>query len=122
MRLVEEEKRRIIVSLEKTAQTWDCREADAVTQADGCQILQRGLAAYAAKQAYIQRGLADKFKATWTAPSPQGKTDDTEVDGTDNDGTLLITVGEESDGNDDESDDDDDGYATDDEEELHDDV
>ena len=91
--LIQEEKRRILVSFEATAQLWERREADALTSTDGCQIYQHGLAAYAAKQARIRRGLAQKFTAIWNTPLPTPKGNSTDAEVADTDGTLLITLG-----------------------------
>ncbi|KAF7799366.1 hypothetical protein EIP86_010598 [Pleurotus ostreatoroseus] len=70
--LVTEEQRRILVSLEASALTWDRREGEAPQRAEH-PILQQGLAAYAAKQSRIQRGLAAHFKALWAAPVTSGR-------------------------------------------------
>ncbi|KAJ3536762.1 hypothetical protein NM688_g6792 [Phlebia brevispora] len=57
-----EEQRRTLVSLEQTALQWDRREQKASKMDDAYSS---GLAAYAAEQAWIQRGLHAKFKALW---------------------------------------------------------
>lgn len=73
VRYIQEERHRILLSLEYTALVWDRRESQAAhIPGVSCPIIQQGLAAYAAKQARIRRGLADKFKVLWnTAASTE---------------------------------------------------
>ena len=62
--IVQEEKRRVLESLEHDARVWDSRMA-ANIPAD--TPLMEGRAAYAAKQAAIRRRLKNKFSALWAA-------------------------------------------------------
>ncbi|KAJ3551391.1 hypothetical protein NM688_g4727 [Phlebia brevispora] len=62
-----EEQRRVLVSLERNALEWDHRECCALKIGDAYSS---GLAAYAAEQAAIQRGLKAKFQALWQFFSP----------------------------------------------------
>ena len=60
--MLQEEQRRVLISLEKTAEVWDTK-ANKMPHTDDPYI--EGLRAYAAKQATIQRGLKAKFSAMW---------------------------------------------------------
>ena len=62
VKILLEEQRRTLVSLEKNAIIWETRARDYVHDD---HILWQGAAAYASKQAAIQRLLADKFRALW---------------------------------------------------------
>ncbi|KAI0070972.1 hypothetical protein K474DRAFT_1561156, partial [Panus rudis PR-1116 ss-1] len=53
--LVQEEQRRVLVSLEKTALEWEAKQAFALTVS--CPVQQQGLRAYAARQAFMRRHL-----------------------------------------------------------------
>lgn len=60
------EQNRTVVSLEKTALAWDRREGDALkTEADTPSAEQQGRAAYAARQADLQRRLKAKCQRLW---------------------------------------------------------
>ncbi|KAF7797546.1 hypothetical protein EIP86_008746 [Pleurotus ostreatoroseus] len=61
--LLEEEKRRTLVSCELNAQEWDKRSLKISSRNDAYG---QGLAAYAAEQASIQRGIAAKYRALWS--------------------------------------------------------
>lgn len=61
--LLQEEKRRTLVSCERNAQEWDARGIKAALSADAYA---QGLAAYAAEQASIQRGIAARYHALWS--------------------------------------------------------
>ena len=64
--LVQEEKRRVLESLERTALAWDARAPL------GDTTEKQGLAAYAARQAGMHRRLKAKFMSLWsnTASGP----------------------------------------------------
>lgn len=62
IKILLEEQRRTLVSLEKNAVIWETRATNYV---HGDPILRQGAAAYASKQAAIQRLLANKFRALW---------------------------------------------------------
>ena len=62
---VKEEKRRVAVSLEENALTWDRREGLAASLKT-CPIVAEGAAAYAATRAALERALIAKFQRTWT--------------------------------------------------------
>lgn len=58
-----DEQHRTLVSLEKTAVTWESRAANFT---HGDPIIHQGAVAYASKQAEIQRLLANKFRTLWS--------------------------------------------------------
>jgi hypothetical protein len=66
--LVREEKRRVLVSLEKDALQWDERQERAQELYSNVAIRDRA-AAYAAEQALTQRALAAKFSIQWRRSS-----------------------------------------------------
>ena len=106
VKLLEEEQRRVLASLEANGTRWDAREKHA--EDIGCPIIRQGAAAYAARQADLQRSLADMFRMMWK-PAQQEHTNNLQtVDGkTDedaNDGELAFGYGADTD-NDSEGDD-----------------
>lgn len=98
--LVAEEKRRVVVSLEKTAATWDTRGREPSRQVD-CPVLRSGMDAYAAEQAYWRRDMAARFVSVWNqAPKvPKGTVFTLEDEGQEVDFTLEDdgTEGEDAD-------------------------
>lgn len=62
--ILKEEKRRTVVTLEHEALTWDQRQGMRFLHSEA---LSEGLAAYAARQASLRRGLKAKFITLWTA-------------------------------------------------------
>ncbi|GJF01001.1 hypothetical protein PsYK624_173060 [Phanerochaete sordida] len=60
--IVKEEQRRTVVTLNVEASEWDRRAALRETV---CPLLQQGLAAYAAEQASLLRGLGNNFQQAW---------------------------------------------------------
>ncbi|KAF7792933.1 hypothetical protein EIP86_004036 [Pleurotus ostreatoroseus] len=107
VKLLAEERRRILVSLEKSALDWDRREGESAERSD-CPITQQGLAAYAAKQAKILRALAAKFQILWT--TSEGADHDTKdsADEHGDHGHAPETLSFEDDGDDSDSSDSDD--------------
>ena len=61
---VQEEQRRVIETLEKTAVEWDLRQ-DVDVELTTCPVVAEGLGAYAAEQASLYRRLCAKFKGQW---------------------------------------------------------
>ncbi|KAF7797641.1 hypothetical protein EIP86_008841 [Pleurotus ostreatoroseus] len=98
--MLEEEKRRILASLEATAAVWDCREGYPL--ATGCPATRQGAAAYAARQADLQRCLASTFRETWgtaqheTISDEEDKVNEGAVDEDANDGELEFAYCEDS--------------------------
>ena len=70
--ILKEEQRRTIVSLEKNASIWEDRAARSQSMHSAPAVAQ-GAAAYASKQAAIQRFLADKFRAMWAKQDEDAK-------------------------------------------------
>ena len=86
--LIQEEKRRVLVSLERTALLWDAR---AIV---GESPEQQGLTAYAAKQAAVHRRLKAKFTTQWSAATGDSAADppvDGDSPGAEDDDPLLIS-------------------------------
>lgn len=85
VRLIKEEQRRTLVSLDKAALDWDVRVSS--QHQLGHPVIQEGLACYAAKQADIRRSLMESFWAIWDFPiaeiplytMDEGMEDDDEV-------------------------------------------
>ncbi|KAF7793609.1 hypothetical protein EIP86_004723 [Pleurotus ostreatoroseus] len=68
--LLEEEQRRTLVSFEGTALEWDQR----MHKYSGAEdAYSQGLAAYAAEQAAVQRGLKAKYRALWSYAVPDNE-------------------------------------------------
>ncbi|KAF7795842.1 hypothetical protein EIP86_007009 [Pleurotus ostreatoroseus] len=68
--LLEEEQRRTLVSLEGVALEWDRR----MLKYSGAEdAYSQGLAAYAAEQAAVQRGLKAKYRALWSCAVPDNE-------------------------------------------------
>ncbi|GJF00735.1 CxC2 domain-containing protein [Phanerochaete sordida] len=90
--LVKEEQRRTVVTLNVEAAEWDRR---AHLRVATCPILQQGLAAYAAEQAALLRGLGSWFQQMWQAQASSGQANprdegrEIEVEG----GTVLYSFG-----------------------------
>ncbi|GJE99776.1 CxC2 domain-containing protein [Phanerochaete sordida] len=88
--LVNEEQRRTVVTLEVDAAEWDRRAG--LREID-CPVLAEGVAAYAAEQAGLLRGLAGNFQSRWHAvkaienPVTADEGQEAEVDG----GTVLYS-------------------------------
>lgn len=84
VQLLEEEKRRVLVSLEQNAHVWDQREGYVLSNLEASAVTQ-GAAAYAAEQAALQRALKAKFQNMWLSPavdpvSATNNTDDGEAE------------------------------------------
>lgn len=90
---LEEEKRRVVVSLQKTAAVWDARERS-VLHYEPSHLLQEGLTAYAAEQASLNRRLAARFQELWnmgvSERAVEGTDDGQEAEG---DSELRYTFG-----------------------------
>jgi hypothetical protein len=97
--ILREEQRRVLVCLEKNALIWEARAATAKDCVDDPLLLD-GLAAYAAKQAALQKAWASHFSQLWKpATSHQERTAD---DGRELDQESCIRYSFGGDGSDDE--------------------
>lgn len=65
IRLIKEEQRRTLVSLEKGALDWDAR---VFANHENDPIVRDGLVSYAAKQADLRRSLVQSFQHLWGIP------------------------------------------------------
>lgn len=65
IRLIREEQRRTLVSLEHYAKAWEER---GLTAHEPCNVIHQGLQAYAAKQTDIRRRLSNTFAVLWAKP------------------------------------------------------
>lgn len=74
--LLQEEKRRVLVSLEQQAEVWEVRERKALLESTAED---QGRAMYAAKQATIRRSLRNAFFSAWYPVATDGK-DSTDKD------------------------------------------
>lgn len=63
VQLLQEEQRRILVTLEKTAKQWTQRAEEVTWIADAA--VQNGAQAYGARQAAVYCALSEKFSALW---------------------------------------------------------
>ena len=64
VQLLQEEQRRVLVSLERDALEWERRIV--LAEQKECVVLQQGVVAYAARQRDLLRGLQTRFRRMWT--------------------------------------------------------
>ena len=64
VQLLQEEQRRVLVSLERDALEWERRIL--LAEHKECVILRQGVVAYAARQRDLLRGLQARFRRMWT--------------------------------------------------------